>query len=83
MPVASDRPLAVVSEAKRQIEVLTDKAQQDLLDAISSISIAAESDRRDLLLATAEEFIRSLSGKLKLASKIAASVPNLEYGKDS
>lgn len=79
MAVDTKKDLRTVTETQRQITVLTDKAQDDLLLAISCIVIAAGSDRSDLLLAGAEEYIRNLAGKLRLASKLAKSVPVLEH----
>lgn len=79
MPVHSGKPLAVTVEAQRQITVMTDKAQEDLLLAISCLVIAAGSDRTDYLLAVADEYIHNLVGKLRIASNLAKAVPVLGH----
>ncbi len=80
MAVATERCFKSVTEAQRQITVLTDLAQQDLLDAISCINLAAGSDRREFMIAAAQEYTETLAKKLRMASKLALSVPELEHG---
>ena len=79
MAVHTGRCFRTVTETQRKITVITDMAQQDLLDAISCIHTAAASDRRDFLIACAHEYIAILTAKLKLASNLALSVPELEH----
>jgi hypothetical protein len=79
-----------VNKAREQIIRVTDKAQQDLLDAISCIQVSLESDRKDYLLDCAEEFMLCAIGKLRLAKRVSDAVrpcettesPEVKNGKD-
>lgn len=80
MPVRVNSSQKLANRARREITVITDLAQDDLLLAISCIEVSVDSDRRDLLLDCAQEYLRVLARKLKLASKIARSVPESGNG---
>lgn len=67
------------SEAKRRIQKLGDLAMDDLLNAISCLQCAVESERQHLLLAASEEYLTVLIGKLKIAKSLVA-VPVLGNG---
>lgn len=75
MPIDVGRTLKDCNRARVVIERLTDKAQEDLLYAISCINTAVDSDRRELLLAAAQEYLHGVEGKLRLAAKVAKDVP--------
>ncbi len=71
MPVNRSVSLKTAARTSRAVVRLTDMAQDDLLLAISCIQCAVESDRQDLLLDCALEYVKCLEGKLKLAAKVA------------
>jgi hypothetical protein len=72
MAVDTTSSLAKATEARRKIEILTDKAQDDLLRAISCFSIAADSTRSDYLIACGEEFLTLLRLKMNMVKALAS-----------
>ncbi len=77
MPVNIKVSLRTAARTSRAVVRLTDMAQDDLLLAISCIQCAVESDRQDLLLDCALEYLKCLEGKLRLAAQVAREAQSM------